>query len=157
MQVKVHIPRGPDPITYHARTPSLISQKQIKTRTSLLCPLFEALFCAVFEVEATTSTSANLHQAASRKRLEAFPSGFVRGESLRSRPTTSTSAHLPQASSRQRLEVFRQRRVHQMARKESHRIFCNFTRHIGDFRQWATPSHYQNVFHRLLRDLKAGT
>ena len=28
-------------------------------------------------------------------------------------------------------------------------------RHIGDFRQWTEPSRYQQVFQRLLRDLKA--
>jgi hypothetical protein len=27
-------------------------------------------------------------------------------------------------------------------------------RHIGDFRQWTDPEHYQKVFQRLLRDLK---
>jgi len=30
-------------------------------------------------------------------------------------------------------------------------------RHIGDFREWTDPSHYQQVFKRLLRDLKAQT
>jgi len=30
-------------------------------------------------------------------------------------------------------------------------------RHIGDFREWTNPKHYQQVFKRLLRDLKAQT
>ena len=34
------------------KTPSLISQKQTKTRIYPLCPLFEVLFRAVFEGEA---------------------------------------------------------------------------------------------------------